>query len=90
MVSIFNTNRRTQTVPFHLSTPQDVLLAVHEDGEMLVFPLLHRVGARCYRSQLFKLQFQSKDRQTDGHILILQPSICTAKILKACASEAGR
>lgn len=31
------------TLPFHFSAPQDVLLLVHEDGEMLVFALLYGV-----------------------------------------------
>lgn len=31
------------TLPFHFSAPEDVLLFVHEDGEMLVFALLYGV-----------------------------------------------
>lgn len=59
------THTHTQTtVPFHLSTPEDVLLVVHEDGEMLVFPLLHRVGACRYRTQLLKLELTSRTKHT--------------------------
>lgn len=64
--------RDARTLPFHLSTPEDVLLVVHKDGEMLIFPLLHRVGACRYRTQLLKLELNPEpntqtqtDRQTD-------------------------
>ena len=77
-------------VPFHLGTPEDVLLVVHVDGEMFIFPLLHRVGACRYRTQLLKLELTSRtkhtqtDRQTETHthtypFLILQavPLLCS-------------
>lgn len=58
-------NPHKTNVPFHLRTPEDVLLVVHVDGEMLVFPLLHRVGACRYRTQLLKLEFASRTKHTE-------------------------
>lgn len=43
-------------VPLHLRAPQDVLLFVHEDGEMLVFALLDGVGASGDSSHFAELQ----------------------------------
>lgn len=57
-------HRQTTRVPFHLGAPQYVLLVVHVDGEMLVFPLLHRVGACRYRTQLLKLELASRTKHT--------------------------
>lgn len=44
------------TIPFHLSAPEDVLLVIHIDGEMLVFALLDGVGASGDGSQLIELK----------------------------------
>lgn len=62
-----HTHKHAAPVPFHLGAPQYVLLVVHVDGEMLVFPLLHRVGACRYRTQLLKLELASRTKhaQTD-------------------------
>lgn len=42
--------------PLQLGAPQDVLLAIHQDGEVLVLPLLDGVGACGDGAHLPKLQ----------------------------------
>lgn len=46
----------TRRSPFQLRAPQDVLLPVHHDREVLVFSLLNGVGASGDGSHLSKLQ----------------------------------
>lgn len=44
--------------PLKLCAPQNVLFAIHDDREMLVFTLLDRVGAGCDGTHLSKLETQ--------------------------------
>lgn len=53
--SIHPQEQRQCALPFQLSAPQNVLLPVHQDGVMLVFPLFDGVGASSDGSHLTEL-----------------------------------
>lgn len=71
--------------PLQLGAPQDVLLAIHQDGEVLVLPLLDGVGARGDGAHLPKLQ-----EDTHTHTLSVTGN-CHGGVAKSswCVSNLG-